>query len=80
VNLKRKYVEGSDYMDGIATTTVKQNRLIEMRGPTGPKQSRKTQTVLPTSNEKNATLVSMSFAGPVMGVVFIQNRIRKRAY
>jgi hypothetical protein len=23
VNLKRKYVEGSDYMDGIATTTVK---------------------------------------------------------
>jgi hypothetical protein len=59
VNLKRKYVEGSDYMDGIATTTVKQNRLIEMRGPTGPKQSRKTQTVLPTCNEKNATLVSM---------------------
>jgi hypothetical protein len=35
VNLKRKYVEGSDYMDGIATTTVKQNQLIEMRGPTG---------------------------------------------
>jgi hypothetical protein len=32
VNLKRKYVEGSDYMDGIATTTVKQNRLLEMRG------------------------------------------------
>jgi hypothetical protein len=31
VNLKRKYEEGSDYMDGIATTTVKQNRLIEMR-------------------------------------------------
>jgi hypothetical protein len=59
VNLKRKYVEGSDYMDGIPTTTVKQNRLIEMRGPTGPKQSRKTQTVLPTCNEKNATLVSM---------------------
>jgi hypothetical protein len=25
VNLKRKYMEGSDYMDGIATTTVKQN-------------------------------------------------------
>jgi hypothetical protein len=60
-------VEGSDYMDGIATTTVKQNRKIEMRGPTGPKQSRKTQTVLPTCNEKNATLVSMLFAGPVMG-------------
>jgi hypothetical protein len=59
VNLKRKYVEGSDYMDGIVTTTVKQNRLIEMRGPTGPKQSHKTQTVLPTCNEKNATLVSM---------------------
>jgi hypothetical protein len=32
VNLKSKYVEGSDYMDGIATKTVKQNRLIEMRG------------------------------------------------
>jgi hypothetical protein len=58
-NLKRKYVEGSDYMDGIATTTVKQNRLIEMRGTTGPKQYRKTQTVLPTCSEKNATLVSM---------------------
>jgi hypothetical protein len=42
VNLKRKYEEGSDYMDGIATTTVKQNRLIEMRGPNGPKQSHKT--------------------------------------
>jgi hypothetical protein len=54
-------------MDGIATTTVKQNRLIEMRSPIGPTQSRKTQTVLPTSNEKNATLVSMSFAGPVAG-------------
>jgi hypothetical protein len=36
VNLKRKYVEGRDYMDGIATSTVKQNRLIEMRGPTVP--------------------------------------------
>jgi hypothetical protein len=32
VNLKRKYAEGSDYMDNLATTTVKQNRLIEMRG------------------------------------------------
>jgi hypothetical protein len=59
VNLKRKYEDGSDYMDGIATTTVKQNRKIEMRGPTGPKQSRKTQTILPTCNEKNVTLVSM---------------------
>jgi hypothetical protein len=59
VNLKRKYVEGSDYMDGIATINVKQNRLIEMRGPTVPKQSRKAQTVLPMCNEKNATLVSM---------------------
>jgi hypothetical protein len=45
-------VEGSDYMDGISTTTVEQNRLVEMIGPTGPKQSRKTQTVLPTCNEK----------------------------
>jgi hypothetical protein len=59
VNLKRKYEDGSDYMDGIATTTVKQNRLIEMRGPTGPKQSRKTQNILPTCNEKKATLVLM---------------------
>jgi hypothetical protein len=59
VNLKRKYAEGSDYMNGIATTTVKQNRLIEMRGAAGPKQSHKTQTVLLTVNEKNATLVSM---------------------
>jgi hypothetical protein len=67
VNLKRKHAEGSDYMDGITTTTVKQNRLIEMRGLTGPKQSRKTQTVIPTSNDKNATFVSISFAGPVTG-------------
>jgi hypothetical protein len=52
VNLKRKYVEGSDYMDVIATTTVKQNRLIGMRGTTGPKKSDKTQTVLPACNEK----------------------------
>jgi hypothetical protein len=59
VNLKRKYEEGSDYMDDIATTTVNQNRLIEMRGGTGPKQSHKTQNVLPTTNEKNATFVSM---------------------
>jgi hypothetical protein len=61
VNLKRKYEDGSDYMDGIATTTVKQNRKIEMRGATGPKQSRKTQTILPTCNEKNVTLVSMQY-------------------
>jgi hypothetical protein len=52
VNLKIKYDNGSDDMDGIATTTVKQNRLIETRGTTGPKQSRKTQTFLPTCNEK----------------------------
>jgi hypothetical protein len=52
VNLKRKYEEGSNCMDVIATITVKQNRLIEMRGPTGPKQSRKTQTVLPTCKDK----------------------------
>jgi hypothetical protein len=66
MNLKRKYMEGSDYMDGIATTTLKQNRLVEMRGPTG-KQSRKIETVLPTLNDKNSNLVSMSFAGPVTG-------------
>jgi hypothetical protein len=30
VNLKMKYTEGSDYMDGIATSTVKQNRMIEI--------------------------------------------------
>jgi hypothetical protein len=43
-------------MDGIATITVKQNRLIDMRGPTGLKQSRKTQTVLPTSKDKKCNL------------------------
>jgi hypothetical protein len=59
INLKRKYVEGSNNMDGIATSTVKQNLLIDTRGATGPKQSWKTHNVLPTSNEKNATLVSM---------------------
>jgi hypothetical protein len=70
VNLKRKYVEGSDYMDGITTPNVKHNRLTEMRGPTGPKQFHKTKTVLPTSNDKNATFFSMSSAGPVTGDVF----------
>jgi hypothetical protein len=45
-------VEGNYYMDDIATTTVKQNRLIEMIGPTGSKQSRKRQTVLRMCNEK----------------------------
>jgi hypothetical protein len=52
VNLKRKYEEGSDYMDGIAKMTVNQNILVEMRGPIGTKQSRKTQTVLPTCKDK----------------------------
>jgi hypothetical protein len=52
VNVKRKYDEGSDYMVGIVTTTMKQNRLVDMRGPTGPKQYRKTQTVLPTCKYK----------------------------
>jgi hypothetical protein len=39
-------------MEGIATTTVKYNRLIKMRGPTGLKQSRKTQTIIPTYQEE----------------------------
>jgi hypothetical protein len=52
VNLKRKYEEGSDYMGDIATPTVEENRLIEMRGPTSLKQSRKPQTVLPTLKYK----------------------------
>jgi hypothetical protein len=52
VNLKRKYEERSDYMDCIATTAVKQNRLIRVRGPTGPKQSRKTQTILPACQDE----------------------------
>jgi hypothetical protein len=52
VNLKRKYEEGSDYMDGIATPTVIQSIPINMRGPTGPKQSRKTQTILPTYQDE----------------------------
>jgi hypothetical protein len=45
VNLERKYEEGSDYMDGIATATAIQNTMIKMRGPTGPKKSRKSQTM-----------------------------------
>jgi hypothetical protein len=43
-------------MDGIATTTAKQNRLIEMRGPTGPKQSHETQTVLTACKDKKCHL------------------------
>jgi hypothetical protein len=71
VSLKRKYEEGSDYMYSIATLTVKQNRLIEMRGPTGPTQSRKTQTILPTCKDKNATLMLMPSTGPLMVHGFI---------
>jgi hypothetical protein len=37
-------------MEGMATTTVNQNRLIEMRGSTGLKQSRKTK--LPACQEE----------------------------
>jgi hypothetical protein len=39
-------------MEGIATTTMKQNRLVEMRGSTGPKHSRKTHTVVSTCKDK----------------------------
>jgi hypothetical protein len=60
VNLKRKYEEEeSDYiMEGReTTTTVKKNRLIETRGPiTGLKQSYRTQTILPTCQEKRCHL------------------------
>jgi hypothetical protein len=52
VNLKRKYEEGSDYIEGMTTTTIKQNRLVDMRGPTGLKQYRRTQTILPTCREE----------------------------
>jgi hypothetical protein len=34
-------------MDGIATPTAIQNIPMKMRGPTGPKQSRKTHNILP---------------------------------
>jgi hypothetical protein len=52
VNLKRKYEEGSNYMEGISTPTMHQNRLIYMRGSTDPKQSHKKHTVLPTCKDK----------------------------
>jgi hypothetical protein len=38
------------------TQTAKQNRLIEMRGPTGPKQSHETQTVLTACKDKKCHL------------------------
>jgi hypothetical protein len=47
----KKYKEGSDYMEGMVTVTVHQNRLIEMRGPNGITQSRKTQTIHTTCQE-----------------------------
>jgi hypothetical protein len=52
VNLKRKYEEGSDYMDRIATPTSIQNIPIKMRGPAGPKQSRKTHTTVPACQDE----------------------------
>jgi hypothetical protein len=65
VNLKRKYEEGSDYMDGIATT-VNQNRLIEMRGPTGTKNPGKHRLSSPLAKKKDATLVFISSVGLLM--------------
>jgi hypothetical protein len=50
--LVKKYEEGSNYMECMIASTVKQNRLIEMIGPVGLKQSRKTQTILPTCQEE----------------------------
>jgi hypothetical protein len=41
--LENEYVEGSNYMDVVPTATVKQNRLIEMRGalvPSNPVKNR----------------------------------------
>jgi hypothetical protein len=35
LNLKRKYEEGCDYTEGMATPTIKQNRLTDMIG-SGP--------------------------------------------
>jgi hypothetical protein len=48
LDLKRKHKERSDYMEGMAKTTDKHNRLIETRGPTGVKQSQKIQTIITT--------------------------------
>jgi hypothetical protein len=39
-------------MDRIATPTAIQNIPIKMRGPTGPKQSRKAQTIVPTCQDE----------------------------
>jgi hypothetical protein len=46
-------------MDGIATTTVKQKRLIEMRGALVPNNPVKHRLSSPLPMRKNATLVSM---------------------
>jgi hypothetical protein len=80
VNLKIKHEEGSDYMDSIATTTVKQNRLIEMIGSTGPKQTRKTHNVLPTSKDKKCHFGFNVICRSTDGAFFIQKCIKKRAY
>jgi hypothetical protein len=66
VELKRKYEEGSDYMEGIATTTVNQNILIEMRRPTGLKQSKKYRLYSPLVKSKDTTSILMPTAGLLM--------------
>jgi hypothetical protein len=65
VNLKRKYAEGSDKMDGIATTAVNQNLLIEMRGSLVPSNPVKHILSYLLPMIKNTPLVLMSSAGPV---------------
>jgi hypothetical protein len=74
VNLKRKYEEGSDYTEGMATTTVKQNRLIATRGPTDLQQSRKTQTILPTYQEDRCHFRFNVTCGAVDGAWFLSKK------
>jgi hypothetical protein len=46
---KRKYVDNeTQYASGVKVTTVKYNRGVEQRGPTGINQPRKMETSLPT--------------------------------
>jgi hypothetical protein len=72
VNAKIKYEEGSNYMDGIATTTVKQNWLIEMKGPTSPKKS--PQTAIPTCKDKRCNFGFNIICRSTDGAWFISKR------
>jgi hypothetical protein len=80
VNLKRKYEEGSDYIDRIATPTAIQNIPIKTRGPTGPKQSRKTQTIVPDFQDERCHFGFNAICGSADGALILSKSGSEREH